>query len=176
MIYRRSETWFQKYITMVIYLESFNSKALKPSSDTPTPLIQKPKLPSPLTTSHLNKSDGCTFTPSTKGSGCKSANGQRDYAHDTNTKQYCLKGHTWKLTEWVQFTWNTNCWLQGSYPSSYERLSFTRIPTDWVQFTWIPTDWLQWPWPCLRRGCRLNVVLQTLKKNYCKTFVYKIHF
>ena len=42
MIYRRSETWFQKYITMVIYLESFNSKALKPSSDTPTPLIQKP--------------------------------------------------------------------------------------------------------------------------------------
>lgn len=47
---------------------------------------------------NFNKPGGCTFAPSTKGSGCKGANGQRDYAHvcsyyDTNTKQYCLKGH-----------------------------------------------------------------------------------
>ena len=47
----------------------------------------------------FNKAGGCSFPPSTKGSGCKGADGKRDYAHVCNhyiqaTKQLCLQGHS----------------------------------------------------------------------------------
>ena len=106
----QSETWSKKYTTMVIYLESLNSIALKPSSDNP------PTLPHP----HSNT---------------KNATPPFNISHEGGSRS--LKSFSWYPDKLQPLAWNRVRVTPTSwYRFKLQLLSWSRVRVTATSVSW----------------------------------------